>query len=155
MLQGTVHSRRGAKQGDAVGPAPRRFHTVATLKNDFPPWFRERGYAHFDERPVPESALAYACDPAQVASHAFWPFIQFTRRTPRYKRDPETGKRAFSKFKERPISYAAHLDSHIFSKYAADLSTRLEAWYLVSVAAKREAHGDRKFIDVSEPIALA
>jgi len=35
------------------------------------------------------------------------------------------------------------------------LPASITASYLVSVAAKREAHGDRKFIDVSEPIALA
>lgn len=99
------------------------------LQYQLPLWFKQRGYAHFDERPAPGFASAYVSDPARVASHAFWPFIRFVKKSPRYGRNPQSGKRSLLKMKERPISYAAHLDSHIFSKYAADLSALLEARY--------------------------
>lgn len=70
-------------------------------------------------------------DPHKVARHAFWPFLWYQKTTVRrrYRTDPAgnvTKQRSPDEPKKRPISYAAHTDSHIFAKYADDLSTALE-----------------------------
>ncbi len=75
----------------------------------------------------PISELAgekYASDPQRVASHAFYPFVSYDKRTPRYRRI--NGKTRRMELKVRPIRYASHLDSAIYSYYAALLSEAYE-----------------------------
>lgn len=88
-------------------------------------WYRARRYLHFD-RPVGENtATCYVTAPHKVISHSFYPFIRntaFTVKTsyiPRYKSFTAVHK-------ARDISYAAHMDSHIYAYYSSILSEAYE-----------------------------
>lgn len=89
------------------------------------PWFRKRGYLHFD-KPIPvEHALDIVTNPRTVASHSFLPFITFTSTI--YKVQKDKGTHALLKIpKDRPIAYSSHVDSHIYSYYAATLNELYE-----------------------------
>lgn len=90
------------------------------------PWFRRRGYLHFD-RPVGQtSALAIVAHPARVAARSFFPFLDFDITSTKVKWDDDLG-RLVRKRKERKVAYASHIDSHIFSYYCHTLSARYEA----------------------------
>jgi RNA-directed DNA polymerase len=90
------------------------------------PWFRRRGYLHFD-RPVGQaSALAIVADPARVAARSFFPFLDFDITSTKVKWDDDLRK-LVRKRKERKVAYASHIDSHIFSYYCHALSARYEA----------------------------
>lgn len=88
-------------------------------------WFKPRKYLHFD-RPLGEkSALNYVSSPEKVASHSFYPFISYTSEVIKYRLDNDRG--VFTKnSKPRPISYSAHLDSHIYAYYCSLLSKKYE-----------------------------
>lgn len=89
------------------------------------PWFRKRGYLHFDKPISLEHALDIVTNPHVVATHSFLPFITFTSAT--YKIKQDKGTSAINKIlKERPIAYSSHVDSHIYSYYAATLSELYE-----------------------------
>lgn len=89
------------------------------------PWFRARHYLHFD-RPVGlKAAHAIVTNPGKVASHAFYPFISFSVKSKKIKRNKSTG-RLDMKVKDRPIAYAAHLDSQIYSYYSHLLAIEYE-----------------------------
>ncbi|MCQ9423034.1 reverse transcriptase/maturase family protein [Pseudomonas sp. LJDD11] len=88
-------------------------------------WFKARHYLHFD-RPVGEkTACSYATDPRKVSRHSFYPFIRNATVTSKTKHHPHL--RMFEVVeKVRPISYAAHMDSHIYAYYSSILSRRYE-----------------------------
>lgn len=89
------------------------------------PWFKKRGYLHFDEPISVEHALDIVTNPHAVATHSFLPFITFTSTT--YKVQKDKGTNAINKtLKERPIAYSSHVDSHIYSYYAAILDEKYE-----------------------------
>ena len=89
-----------------------------------PGWYRCRNYPHFD-RPVSfDFADSYVRDAEKVAKHSFFPFISYIARTPRYRKEKQ---KVIDK--ERVISYAAHLDSHIFAFYSQLLVDHLESIY--------------------------
>lgn len=89
------------------------------------PWFRKRGYLHFDKPISIEHALDIVTNPRAVAAHSFLPFITFTSTT--YKVQKDKGTNAINKtLKERPIAYSSHVDSHIYSYYAATLNELYE-----------------------------
>ncbi|MDX8000184.1 hypothetical protein FE394_13480 [Xenorhabdus sp. Reich] len=89
------------------------------------PWFRKRGYLHFDKPISVEHALDIVTNPYTVATHSFLPFITFTSTT--YKVQKDKGTNAINKtLKERPIAYSSHVDSHIYSYYAAILDELYE-----------------------------
>ncbi|MGX1018407.1 RNA-directed DNA polymerase [Pseudomonas sp. Y3 TE3536] len=88
-------------------------------------WYKTRRYLHFD-RPVAEpTATAYVTNPYRVSAHSFYPFIRNTAVTvktsyiPRYKMFQSVPK-------SRDISYAAHMDSHIYAYYSSVLSQAYE-----------------------------
>jgi len=84
------------------------------------PWFRKRGYLHFDKPISLEHALDIVTNPNTVATHSFLPFITFTSTTVKVHKDKIT--KAIEKTpKERPIAYSSHIDSHIYSYYAETL----------------------------------
>lgn len=89
-------------------------------------WFRVRRYPHFDRPVSRDFAFKYATDPARVCRHSFLPFISYYKSSPRYKKEL---KKVVPKL--RPISYAAHLDSHIYAYYAH----RLDAAFEVSLVS--------------------
>lgn len=90
------------------------------------PWFRSRGYLHFD-RPVKfETAQKVVTSPRRVASHAFYPFINYVVESKKIRKDKRT-KKVTVKTKDRPIAYSSHMDSHIYSYYAFELASLYEA----------------------------
>lgn len=93
---------------------------------DEPSWYRQRRYLHFDEPLGLDKASTLVLDPAKVSRHSFWPLINYTVKTEKLRREPLSGN--LEKIsKDRPISYAAHSDSHILSYYCQLLSERYEA----------------------------
>ncbi|MGA7588214.1 MAG: antiviral reverse transcriptase Drt2 [Rouxiella badensis] len=89
------------------------------------PWFRKRGYLHFDKPISVEHALDIVTNPNTVATHSFLPLVTFTSTT--YKVQKDKGTNAINKIpKERPIAYSSHVDSHIYSYYTAILDELYE-----------------------------
>jgi hypothetical protein len=83
---------------------------------------RPRRYLHFD---VPIISLDKKTwlditNPTKISTHAFFPLIKAPKSDRVYKKDPVTKVRKFE-YKERPISYASHYDSLIYSWYAHQL----------------------------------
>ncbi|ELQ6046719.1 hypothetical protein R2200_002337 [Cronobacter malonaticus] len=89
------------------------------------PWFRKRGYLHFDKPISLEHALDIVTNPNTVATHSFLPFINFTSTTYKAHKDKLTRK-IIKTPKPREIAYSSHVDSHIYSYYAAILSELYE-----------------------------
>lgn len=88
-------------------------------------WFTPRTYLHFDI-PLPELPVKeFVSDPARVAKYSFYPFISFDVKSRKVIYDSDK-KHIFLKNKVRPIAYAAHLDSHIYSYYSLILSDLYE-----------------------------
>ncbi|ELY5801435.1 group II intron reverse transcriptase domain-containing protein [Cronobacter sakazakii] len=89
------------------------------------PWFKRRGYLHFD-KPISENhALNIVTNPNLVARHSFLPFITFTSTTFKVQKDKATD--TINKIsKTRPIAYSSHVDSHIYSYYASILNDLYE-----------------------------
>lgn len=96
------------------------------MKAVIPAWFRQRRYLHFDEPLSFQKAQALVSEPGAVARHPFWPLLRFSVQTSKIKYNKVTNKLE-SCSKDRPISYAAHSDSQIFSYYCELLSARYEA----------------------------
>lgn len=88
-------------------------------------WYRPRRYIHFDWPVNLDRANGYVLDPQKVAKHNFYPMIRFSVKSVTVKRDRTTGVLE-KKEKLREISYAAHMDSHIYSYYAYELSRLYE-----------------------------
>lgn len=95
------------------------------------PWFRRRGYSHFDQPVGLRQASRIVKDPHQVSQHSFYPFVEFTLQTFKLKQIPGTEKVRRVE-KKRQIAYASHLDSHIYSYYRMRLSKLYDAEVLRS-----------------------
>ncbi|QEY25902.1 antiviral reverse transcriptase Drt2 [Neisseria zalophi] len=91
--------------------------------NDYP-WFKKRGYLHFDSPMNEEQAYKLVSSPRNVITNSFYPFISHKLSIPKLKKD-EDGKLTRDP-KPREISYASHKDSHIFSYYAYLLNEKYE-----------------------------
>ncbi len=85
------------------------------------PWFRKRGYLHFDRPISVEHALDIVTNPNTVATHSFLPIINFTSTTFKIHKDKSTNA-IIKTPKDRPIAYSSHIDSHIYSYYAEILN---------------------------------
>lgn len=85
-------------------------------------WYKSRGYVHFDNRVPRDVALNCVSNPKNITKHSFWPFLKNSQSTPQYKSHL---KKTVNK--DRPIMYASHIDSHIYSWYTQLLSERYEA----------------------------
>ncbi|MGB4833806.1 MAG: antiviral reverse transcriptase Drt2 [Candidatus Moraniibacteriota bacterium] len=105
------------------------FELPKTLKSE---WANEEGrrlkegkrrYLHFDFKisSLDKNISRNVWDPSLVARHSFYPLICRAKKYRKYKRDPVTGVRTITP-KLRPISYAAHFDSIIYSWYGYILS---------------------------------
>ena len=92
---------------------------------EIPEWFRQRRYLHFDQPLSWQRVEKIATNSHTVARHAFYPLIRYTIKTEKLFFDKSIGKLAHAP-KERQISYAAHLDSHIYAYYTTLLSERYE-----------------------------
>ncbi|MGN5517896.1 reverse transcriptase domain-containing protein [Halopseudomonas sp. Lyrl_26] len=91
-------------------------------------WYRNRSYSHFDRPLQRDQAQRLVESPEAVTRHAFWPVIINPQKTVSIKKDKVKGGRIYVK-KYRPIAFAAHSDSHIYSYYAKKLTDHLEITY--------------------------
>lgn len=87
-------------------------------------WFRSRGYLHFDSPVKLRKACQIVKSPLNVAQHAFFPLIKYDIQSLKISIDKDGN--VLKKIKTRPISYASHIDSHIYSYYAGLLSDLYE-----------------------------
>ncbi|MGF6699555.1 RNA-directed DNA polymerase [Paraburkholderia sp. MM5496-R1] len=94
--------------------------------NNLVDWYKPRRYLHFDIPISEKAAIAIAGNPAVVARHAFYPLVNFIIHSKKVKWDSATKKLSLIP-KERPVSYASHVDSHIYAFYASALSDKYEA----------------------------
>ncbi len=92
---------------------------------DGPSWYKERKYLHFDSPLSLRKATSLVNSPEKVSKHSFFPLISFNIDTYKYKKNKETNILEKTP-KKRPISYAAHADSHIYKRYSEILSERYE-----------------------------
>lgn len=81
-----------------------------------------RRYPHFDPVIPVAEAEAVATDPPRVVTHKFYPFLKYDEGWTLFAEKGKHGKR-----KDRPIRFAARLDSCIFSYYRYLLSAPYEA----------------------------
>jgi len=102
-------------------------------------WYRYRGYPHFDREVSRKKAEPIVTCPAQVARHAFFPFIQQPIVSTHYKRtegSADQHKREIRR-KRRSIFLAAHLDAQIYSYYAKLIGglydSALQEWQISDV----------------------
>lgn len=78
-------------------------------------------YPHFDAILSIKEIESIVRDPIIVSKHAFFPFLKYDQRWNFFSQKGKKGK-----VKERPIRYASHLDSCIFSYYRYLLSSLYE-----------------------------
>lgn len=91
------------------------------------PWYTRRGYLHFDQPIDFSTAQSIVTSPQKVAQRSFHPFVDFELLTSKVKRNPATNKLE-KKEKRRPIAYASHVDSHVYSYYSRLLSLKYEEY---------------------------
>lgn len=91
-----------------------------------PEWFRPRNYKHLDA-PVGERFAAHVMNPEFVETHYWLPLIHYIKSEKRYK-----AKEGRTVYKDRDIMYASHRDACILSKYAHELSEKLDRFYEAS-----------------------
>lgn len=72
-----------------------------------------RNLAHFDAKVSLAQVWEYISDPKKVATHGFYPFINYTLSTRKYD---EAGENK-TKVKDREICYSAHIDRFIYQYY--------------------------------------
>lgn len=94
------------------------------------PWYRPRGYRHFDPPVGEDHARNLVQDLGWVERHSFLPFIRYVKLERRYKwpkrKSGEKRRPIPKESKKRPIAYAAHTDSIIFARYGHLLSLLYE-----------------------------
>ncbi|MFA3793169.1 antiviral reverse transcriptase Drt2 [Aliiglaciecola sp. SL4] len=90
------------------------------MRNKKHPWFRSRGYLHFDSPVSFKTAQKLVNSPKRVAAHPFYPLIHYNIKSFKVKLN-DNGE-IEQKWKTREIKYAAHLDSHIYAYYSWLLS---------------------------------
>ncbi|VVE58303.1 hypothetical protein PIN31009_05275 [Pandoraea iniqua] len=88
-------------------------------------WFRRRRYLHFDLPISERAATAIVENPDIVGRHSFYPFVNFVITSAKVKWDAGM-KRLVTTPKERSVSYASHVDSHIYAFYASMLDRLYE-----------------------------
>lgn len=89
-------------------------------------WYRSRTYLHFDLPINIKKASKLVSDSELVSKHAFYPLIHYSIEVKKIGKDPLTKRVIELEPKLRPISYPAHLDSHIYSYYAKILNFHYE-----------------------------
>lgn len=87
-------------------------------------WFRARHYLHFDQPVGQKLSERIVTNPHRVQTHSFLPFISYEIAA---KKVRKVNNRLESKIKIRPIAFASHLDSHIYSYYCQLLNERYES----------------------------
>jgi len=80
------------------------------------PWFKSRGYLHFDSPVSFKTAQKLVNSPKRVSAHPFYPLIHYSIKS--FKVKLNAAGEIEQKWKTRDIKYAAHLDSHIYAYYS-------------------------------------
>ena len=81
---------------------------------------------------MPErDAIELATNPDRVSKHSFLPFIQYELEEPRYRASENAVQ-----IKRRPIAFASHADSHIYSFFSHQLRLLHEEALLGKLAAE-------------------
>jgi aspartate 1-decarboxylase len=108
-------------------------------KEPIPRKFMKKGYLHFDNRIwLPDHVESYRkrlSAPERIAKTPFYPFVRWVMKTPRYKKNTkqrpnkkgEVNDRILD-IKKRPIAFASHRDSLIYSFYAHGLTEEYERY---------------------------
>src|SRR5258708_20667198 len=88
-------------------------------------------YDHLDRRSSfaerKEAIHAIVSDPKRMKEHAFLPLLKLIISTPRFRYVEKEGRKALEN-KDRPISYAAHLDTYLYSFYSFTLGQYYEQY---------------------------
>lgn len=95
------------------------------MSKDTNDWYKQRHYLHFDQPINFKNACSIVKNPDVVASHSFYPLINYVIESKKIRKDKLTGEIIVKK-KPRPIAYASHVDSHIYSFYTKTLSEKYE-----------------------------
>ena len=88
-------------------------------------WYRNRGYLHFDQQVGIKAAQAIVTNPKKVARHSFYPMLRYCAFTIKLGKAPEDNS-LVKNHKAREITYASHLDSHIYAYYGKVLELSYE-----------------------------
>ena len=103
--------------------------------------FKAKKYLHFDTpfdfAKKKNEIQKVLSDPSNVARHAFLPLLKFDIKFPRFKFDGKESlidklsakeRKSYYKLKtkKRPISYAGHFDTYIYSFYSFALNERYQ-----------------------------
>jgi RNA-directed DNA polymerase len=87
--------------------------------------FKKKGYQHFDisfDFPSRKEELKkLISNPANISSYSFLPLIKIILRTPRFRYQDDEGELKLET-KKRPISFASHFDTYIYSFYSFALN---------------------------------
>ena len=96
----------------------------------------KKSYPHFDLRiryDNFEMVAKEVFDPKKIAEHCFFPMIKYIKRSKKYekidkreRKEKGINRKYRIRSKERPICYASHFDSLIFSWYGFQLFERYE-----------------------------
>ncbi len=97
-------------------------------------WYISKNYLHFDTPISFKKASLIVKSPKIVGQHSFFPFLTFDVNSIRFKYDIEQNKK-IRQVKTRGISYASHIDGHIYSYYSTLLSAKYE-----QIVKKKELH---------------
>lgn len=95
------------------------------MKKTKHPWYKPRGYVHFDSPLSIKAAEKLATSPNAVAGHPFYPLLRYTVESQKIEKN-RAGLAVKKPIKQRPISFAAHADAHIYSYYGSVLSVLYE-----------------------------
>lgn len=98
------------------------------MNKEFTPlWFKQRSYIHFDSPLSLKNAIKLVTNPSRIIQHSFYPFIKDTLSEKKIRKENSV---IVNNTKERPVLYASHADSHIYSYYAHLLSEKYEKFLL-------------------------
>jgi RNA-directed DNA polymerase len=96
------------------------------------PWYKIKGYLHFDFALTKAEAEQYVCNSANILRHRFSPLIHYIKKSRKVQRNIEA-ERDFKrglldkkpklriKEKDRNIFYTSHIDGYIYSFYGHKL----------------------------------
>lgn len=102
------------------------------------PWFKRKGYLHFDFSLKKTEAEIYVSNPENILRHRFSPLIHYEKITRKiyrdklveesYKASGKTGEKPKLKLKKklRNLFYTSHIDGYIYSYYAYQLQKYYE-----------------------------
>src|SRR5690606_17089470 len=94
------------------------------MSKDEPAWYKKRGYLHFDAPIGAARAAKLVRNTKAVSKHAFYPLLRYEVISKKLRRSADGKLKPEPKI--RPISYAAHADSQIYSFYANQLAEAYE-----------------------------